>query len=110
MRLSARTALLLIPLLFVVSGCGGRTPSPETSQRVIAKTFKKYGKKYNETDFGKYAIDRVEVAHTEELQSKLASVETFIYLNEGPVYRVRSTLVKKAFGWRHRSWENLGKR
>ncbi|MBI4374108.1 MAG: hypothetical protein HY542_04440 [Deltaproteobacteria bacterium] len=97
--------------LFLVAGCGGRVPSPKTSERVILKAFKKYGKKYKESDFGRYKVEKVEIENTEELQRGLASVEAFTYLAEGSsVYRVRVTLQKRGPLWRYQSWENLGKR
>ena len=102
-----------IPVLLLaalVVGCGARLPSPETSQKIIKKHFKKYGKRHKETDFGRHKMERVEVAQTEELQRDWAQAEAYAYLKEGPVYRVRVTLRKKAFGWRYVSWENLGAR
>ncbi|MBI2083377.1 MAG: hypothetical protein HYT76_07375 [Deltaproteobacteria bacterium] len=97
--------------LFILTACGGRLPSPHTAERVVTKHFKKYGKKYKETDFGRYKVEKVEIDHIEEIQKNLASVEAFTYLAEGSsVYRVRVTLQRKALGWRYQSWENLGKR
>jgi len=93
-----------------LSGCGARLPSPKTSQKLITKHFKKYGKKYKESDFGATKVERVEVNETTELQKDLALTEAFVYLSEGPVYHVLVNLKKKSFGWRYVSWENLGKR
>ena len=97
-------------VFLLLTGCASRLPSPATSQKVIAKYFKKYGKKYRETDFGQFKVQTVELASTEELQKNWASAEAFVYLTNGPVYRVRFTLQKKAFGWRYQSWENYGKK
>lgn len=108
--MKVKSLCLLICLLWLVGGCGSRLPEPATSQRVIAKHFKKYGKKYKETDFGHSKVTQVEISGTEEIQKDLAVVDAFTYLSDGPVYRVRVTLRKKAFGWRYVQWENLGAR
>lgn len=106
-----RFFLLTFSCLFILAACGGRLPSPKTSERVITKHFKKYGKKYKESDFGRYKVEKVEIDQIEEIQKNMASVEAFTYLSEGSsVYRVRVTLQRKALGWRYQSWENLGKR
>ena len=106
-----RWVVLFLCLGFFVSvGCAGRVPSAATSQKVIKRHFKKYGKKYKETDFGQHPVKAVETGEISELQRKLAAVDAFVYLEEGSVYQVRVLLVKKAFGWKIESWENLGQR
>lgn len=103
-------ALFLCLGFFISAGCAGRVPSNATSQKVIKKHFKKYGKKYKETDFGQHLVKTVEAGEISELQRKLAAVDAFVYLEEGSVYQVRVLLAKKAFGWKVESWENLGRR
>jgi len=103
--------LIFLGISLSLTACGGRLPSPETSQKVITKYFEKYGKKYRDSDFGRHRVERVEIEGIEEIQRKLASVKAFTYLSdEGPVYRVRFTFGKKSFRWRPQAWENLGKR
>ena len=108
-----KTSYLLpfVVLAFLGVGCGARLPAVQTSQKIVAKHFKKYGKKYKETDFGRYKVEKVEISGSEEIEKNLASVEGYVYLSAGgPVYRVRFTLRKKTLGWRYIQWENLGVR
>lgn len=99
-------ALFVASLLLV--SCGGRVPSPQTSHNVLQKHFKKYGKKYKESDFGRQAVERVEIEEIRELQRNMAEVAANVHLAGGFAYRVRVTLQKKTFGWRALAWENLG--
>lgn len=100
------TSVLL--LAFLVS-CGGRVPSPQTAHDKTQKHFRKYGKRYKDSDFGQHKIERVEIESIQEIQKNLAQAEAYAYLADGVVYKVRLILRKKTFGWRVVSWETLGK-
>lgn len=83
-------------------------PSAQRSQHLIEKHFKKYGRKYKDSDFGKYPVQKVEISSINELQHHLAEVEAFTILSgEGGAYKIRATLEKKTFGWKLLSWESL---
>ena len=99
--------LVGIFLILSLVSCGGRLPSPKTSQHIIQKHFEKYGKKYKESEFGRHKLTAVEISSVEELQKGLASVDAYVTLQDGPVYKVRVTLRKKSFGWKYQSWETL---
>lgn len=99
-----------IPTLFLVlslTSCGGRLPSPKTAHHIITKQFQKYGKKYQESDFGKYRLKKAEIFEIHEIQKNLAEVLAYAHLEGDRTYRVRFTLQKKPFGWRSLAWENL---
>lgn len=102
---------LFIPLFVLVflAACGGRVPSPQTAHKIVTKHFQKYGKKYKESDFGKFSLDKVEIVGVQEMQKNLAGAEAYTYLGGGPVYWVRVTLQKKTFGWKSVAWETLGR-
>lgn len=98
----------LILIASLLTACGGRMPSAQRSQHLIEKHFKKYGRKYKDSDFGKYPVQKVEISSINELQHHLAEVEAFTILSgEGGAYKIRATLEKKTFGWRLLSWESL---
>ena len=83
-------------------------PSAQRSQHLIEKHFKKYGRKYKDSDFGKYPVQKVEISSISELQHHLAEVEAFTILSgEGGAYKIRATLEKKTLGWKLLSWESL---
>jgi hypothetical protein len=106
-----RLFFIAVLILSLTGGCSlARVPSPKSSEKAITRHFKKYGKKYPETDFGKFRTEKVEVESIDETQKGIASVQSFVYLQDGTVYRVRVTLHRKALGWRTHSWENLGRR
>lgn len=103
--------LLLVTLTAGVAvGCGSRLPSPQTAHKLVQKHFQKYGKKYKESDFGKYSLEKVEIVGVQEMQKNMANVEAYTYLGDGTVYWVGLTLQKKTFGWRSVAWETLGVR
>lgn len=89
--------------------CGGRAPSPQTAHGKVEKHFRKYGKKYKDSDFGKHKLDRIEISSIREIQKNMAEVEAFAYLADGVVYKVRAICRKRTFGWKVISWETLGK-
>lgn len=91
------------------AGCGSRTPAPTTAHNKIQKHFVKYGKKYKLSDFGQHPIERVEIFEVRELQKDMAEADAYATLAGGITYKVRATFLKKPFGWKLVSWENLGK-
>lgn len=100
--------LSLMVALSFLTACGGRMPSAQRSQHLIEKHFKKYGRKYKDSDFGKYPVQKVEISSINELQHHLAEVEAFTILSgEGGAYKIRATLEKKTLGWKLLSWESL---
>ncbi len=102
-----KQVVLLFILIPFFAACSGRVPSAKTAHHVVTKNFEKYGKKYKDSDFGKHHLDKVEIVSVKEIQKNMASVEAYTYLNEGPVYWIRATVEKKAYGWRLISWEKL---
>lgn len=105
-----KKAVLMLTAAFLLVSCGARLPSPQTAHRVVEKHFKKYGKKYKESDFGRHRLEKVEISSIQETQKGMSSVEAFTFLEGGSVYQVRVTLQKKPFGWRPLAWETLGAR
>lgn len=104
-------SIFFLAALIMVSpaiGCGGRLPSPQTAHKLTTKFFQKYGKKHRQSDFGRQAIERVEIVGVHEIQKDLAEAEAYLRLTGGMAYRVRVTLQKKPLGWRAVVWENLG--
>ncbi len=86
-------------------------PSPNRAQHLIGKYFTKYGKKNRDIDFGNHKITKVEISSINELQKHIVEVEGFTMLaDDGGVYQIRTTMEKKAFGWKVLNWENLGHR
>ncbi|QQR79923.1 MAG: hypothetical protein IPJ69_11345 [Deltaproteobacteria bacterium] len=102
--------ITLCLLIVFFSACGGRLPSAKRSHALTAKHFGKYGKKYKDTDFGKAKVSKVEIGDIKEMQKNMASVEAYVYLDNGTVHWVRLTCLKKTFGWKVLNWENLGTR
>ena len=102
--------VLALVLAFSTSACSSRLPKAKTAEHAISKYFKKYGKEYKETDFGKYAIDEVEVNKLTEMQRGMAQAISFISLGDGEiVYKVSVTLTHQTIRWKVTAWENLGK-
>lgn len=104
--------LLLSGLLLVLTlssvGCYGRTPPPQSAHFAIGRAFRIYGRKNKTSDFGKYKVTKIEILETHEIQKDRAEVEAYLFLGEGEkIYKVRSNMRKKAFGWVQESWENL---
>ncbi len=95
-------------MLFLLTSCGGRVPSPQRAQHIIQRYFHKYGKRYKDSDFGKHRVSKVEISSITELQKNHADIEAFTILDgEGGVYKIRAIVAKKTFGWKFVSWESL---
>jgi len=77
------------------------------STSVIHHYFNRYGRKFKETDFHKYKIDKVEILDRQELHKHYVDVTAMIFLKGGPIYKVSANLEKKTLGWRVSSWEDL---
>lgn len=97
-------ALIVATVFFAVS-CA-RTPTVSRSKEIIKTHFKKYGKKYPETIYGKSKVAEVDITSTSEIHKHLVSVRAFITMKAGEVQRIYATLEKKASGWHLVSWEN----
>ena len=100
--------ILILAAFLTTAACSGRAPSPQVAHAKLTKHFKKYGKKYKDSEFGKHAVGRVEIASVREIQKKLAEADAYVALLDGPTYRIRAIFEKKTFGWKVISWEDLG--
>lgn len=112
MKKSARLLkfLALCLLIATLLACTGRLPQPKTAAHAVEKYFKKYSNRYEESDFGKFRVDEVEVSKVEDSQHHLAHVEAYVSLGDGDViYKVRATMIRTSFRWKVISWENLGR-
>ncbi len=106
-----QTQIFLVALLLIaLTACGGRVPSAKRSHTITQKFFEKYGKKYKESELGVSHINKVEIGDIKEMQKNLASVEAYVYQENGSVNWVRLTCQKKTFGWKVLNWESLGKK
>jgi hypothetical protein len=104
-KLKTIAAILLIAICFVACA---RQPKPSTSAKLIRKHFKKYGKKYPDTIYGRSKVAEVEVTDQSEIHKSLVAVESFVTLEDGNVRRIYATLEKGPFGWwKFISWENV---
>jgi ABC-type oligopeptide transport system substrate-binding subunit len=97
-------ALLAIAAL-LGAGCA-RQPSAKKSSNIIKHSFKKYGKKYPNTVYGRNPVKEVEVTGQQEIHKGLVAVESFVTLSDGDVQRVHATLERGPLGWKFTSWEN----
>ncbi len=100
-----KIAVPVLCLIFLL-GCA-RTPSNKTSERIIKRYFTKYGHKFKESDFGKYKVESVDVAGTEEMHKHMVAAKAIVKLSGGPAYQVRCVMDKKTLGWHVTAWENL---
>jgi len=99
--------LSICALALLSTACGGRLPKPTTSKKIIQHHFKKYGKKYKDSPFGKARVKETEILETEEIHKHFATTTAFVTLENSEVFKVRFTLEKTPFGWRYVLWENL---
>ena len=99
------TFIFMILSAFFVSGCA-RMPTAKKSTSLIQKHFKKYGKKYPGTIYGKSKLKEVDINSQSEIHKHLIEVEAFITLEDGSVQRIHVTIVKAPLGWKFLSWEN----
>jgi len=104
MRTLVRTTAIIALAAFLACGCA-RMPKPDRSAKVIKKYFKKYGKQYPTTVYGKSKVKEVDVTGQEEIHKHLVAVESFLTLEDGQVQRIYATLEKRPWGWRFVSWE-----
>ncbi len=95
-------------VLFFFTACGGRLPSSGQAQSLIRKNFNQYAKKYEASPFGNKKVTGVEVLEINEIHKKLVIVQAFVTMNGSEVFKVRATFEKGPFGWRNKSWENMG--
>lgn len=97
--------IILIAIFSITAACA-RVPTAKQSSNAIEHYFKKYGKKYKTTPYGKVGVKEVQITQIREVHKKLAEVDAFMTLNDSSVSRVHVTLEKKPLGWRFISWEN----
>lgn len=97
---------LVLLLSAPLASCGGRVPSAHTAHSMTAGFFKKYGKKYKDSLFGRIPVNKVEIYRIKEQSRHLAEVEAFVNFSDGEMARVLVTTKKKPpFGWYVISWE-----
>lgn len=106
MRYIVRTTAILLFLLIAFTTSCARMPSTERSAKILRSSFKKYGKKYPDTVYGKSHVKEVEITSRTEVHKHLVSVEAFITLEDGTVQRIYATVERGPMGWRFISWEN----
>lgn len=97
---------LVLAVTFLLCACGGRLPKPHTSQKLIYKHFKKYGKQYPGTIFGQYPVVKVEVEKQEEIRKHYAAVDAYVKLGDGTLRKINATVEKGPLGWKFVSWED----
>jgi len=105
MRFPRTAIIILIAASFLMASCA-RQPSQARSMSIIKHHFKKYGKEYPDTIYGKSVINDVEITSQEEIHKHLVAVEAFLTLKDGTVKRVYVSIEKGPLGWRFVSWEN----
>src|SRR5215510_5207542 len=97
---------LFLALSLCLAACGGRTPSQARTAQIAQKYFKKYGKKYKETQYGTNPVTSVEVKDVQELQKDIATSFLLLKMSDGSQIPVIMTLIRKfPLGWRTTSWE-----
>ena len=97
--------LIVLTMILSVAACA-RIPKAKTAERKIYKFFKKYGKEYPDTIYGKLPVKSVDVEDMEEIHFHLISVDAFLMLGDTEVKKINATLEKKVL-WKVVSWENV---
>lgn len=99
-------AALILTLIPLISCAGSRVPSTKTAHNVTKSFFKRYGKKYKDSLFGRIPIEKIEINRVQEQSLHHAEVEAFLNLKGGEVARVLITAKNTPpFGWSVLSWE-----
>jgi hypothetical protein len=107
MKSKLRIVAVVAILAFCFVSCA-RMPKSETSAKLIRKHFKKYGKKFPQTVYGKSKVSEVEITGQSEIHKHFVAVESFVTLEGGEVRRIYATVEKGPFGWwKFVSWENV---
>ncbi len=99
--------LILFCLIFLLTACAGRAPTPERTDKIIKRHFAKYGKKYSDTDYHKNSVKEVEIVETDEIKKDLIQTTAFITLEDGSLKKILMIIERGPFGWRYKSWETL---
>jgi hypothetical protein len=99
-------AALALAVTLVFCSCGGRLPKPHTSEKLIYKHFKKYGKKYPDTIYGRQPVIKVEIDRQEEIRKHFAVVDAYVKLGDGTLRKINATVEKGPLGWHFVSWED----
>lgn len=100
--------ILFLFILIAFSSCASRTPNTHTAEKIIHKYFKKYAKKYPESEFGKAAVEKIEVGTIQESQRRVAQAQANLSLSSGEQISILMGFIYKApLGWRAQSWEKL---
>jgi hypothetical protein len=107
MKRTLKICALLLALLALSTSCA-REPSTKRSTKILRHHFKKYAKKYPDTEYGRHGVTEVEVTGQNEIHKHLVAVESFITLGDGSVQRIYATVEKGPMGWRFVSWEKVG--
>ena len=105
------TYLIAIVVLFSFVACSSRVPSPRSARGASMSYFKKYGRKYDNTQFGNKNVDNVTINAIEEIQNKVALVDAVVTFMDGHAARVLVRMQNKfPQGWKVQSWEMAGYR
>lgn len=105
---SRTCAILILFFALLPLACGGRVPSDVKTAKLTRSYFKKYGKKYKNTEFYKNPVKAVEIKKTQELQKNVATSFVLVSFAQGQEVPVILTLLKKVpLGWRITGWEWL---
>ena len=103
-----KTILFIFIILFGFAACSGRSPSPETAQKIIKKHLNHYGKKYPNTILSGHQVTKVEILEIEEIQKNLATGQAVVSLDNGTSLNIQMNfLYKYPLGWRQQGWEIL---
>ncbi|HQG13476.1 MAG: hypothetical protein BWY40_01066 [bacterium ADurb.Bin270] len=102
-------AIVVAAMMFPAMGAScARQPSSARSEKIIKSHFKKYGKKFKQSDYNSNPVEKVEVISQQEIHKKLVAIEAFITLKDGTVKLIHATVERGPVGWRFVSWENAG--
>lgn len=109
--ISFKFLFVILPLLFFIVACSGREPTPRTARSASLSYFKKYGRKYEGTQFSNKNVSNVTINSIEEISFKFALVDTIIAFVDGHSARALVRMENKfPQGWTVVSWEMLGYR
>lgn len=107
--MNKKSVLICVLILVLSVACGGRVPSPKTTQSATLSYFKKYGRKYPTSYFGFKNVSAVTINTIEESSYNHAVADTLINLVDGHIVRAVVSMERKfPGGWKVQSWETAG--
>ena len=100
--------IFLILLIFTFTSCASRTPNTHTAEKIIKSYFKKYAKKYPDSEFGKTPVEKVEIHGIQENQKNVAQAQADLSLSGGEQISILMGFIYKVpRGWRAQGWEKI---